>query len=179
MNPVARSDLNYSFNPYIQSFKSLADIQKSDPLEPGDIMMIWCQDIGELTSPLFDVASEKQKAALYGNPSNSIHLSIPCGDCPSENASKILQKWKEEGCIQRDPAPAIYVYYQYFSLPGDPCQYCRKGFICKIRIYDWEENVILRHENTMPGSVDEQVELLAATRLNASPTHGLYTDRGI
>ena len=28
----------------------------------------------------------------------------------------------------------------------------------------------------MPGSVDEQVALLAATRLNASPTHGLYSD---
>jgi uncharacterized protein (DUF1015 family) len=133
-------------------------------------------NIGELTSPLFDVASEKQKAELYRNPVNSIHLSIPCGDCPSENASKILHKWKEEGWIQRDPAPGIYVYYQYFKLPGDPCQYCRKGFISKIRIYDWKENVILRHENTMPGSVNEQVELLAATRLNASPTHGLYTD---
>ena len=29
----------------------------------------------------------------------------------------------------------------------------------------------------MPGSVNEQVELLAATRINVSPTHGLYTDQ--
>jgi uncharacterized protein (DUF1015 family) len=43
-------------------------------------------------------------------------------------------------------------------------------------LYDWDQTVILRHENTMPASVDEQVELLAATSLNASPTHGLYTD---
>jgi uncharacterized protein (DUF1015 family) len=132
--------------------------------------------IEELTSPLFDVASEKQKAALYGNPYNSIHLSIPCGECPSENASRILQQWRDDGCIQRDGEPGIYVYYQFFQLPGDPVQYCRKGFICKIRIYDWHEDVILRHENTMPRSVGEQVELLAATRLNVSPTHGLYTD---
>ena len=54
------------------------------------------KNIGELTSPLFDVASEKEKAALYGNPQNSIHLSIPCGECPSENASKILRQWKDE-----------------------------------------------------------------------------------
>jgi uncharacterized protein (DUF1015 family) len=134
------------------------------------------KNIGELTSPLFDVASEKEKAALYGNPQNSIHLSIPCGECPSEKASIILRQWKDNGCLQRDPDAAIYLYYQYFRLPGDPSRYCRKGFICKIRLYDWEQNVILRHENTMPGSVDEQVELLAATRLNASPTHGLYSD---
>ena len=134
------------------------------------------ENISDLTSPLFDVASEKQKAALYGNPYNSIHLSIPGGDCPSQNACKILQQWRDEGSIQRDLSPGVYVYFQHFRLAGDPTEYCRKGFICKIRVYDWNENIILRHENTMPRSVNEQVELLAATRLNVSPTHGLYTD---
>jgi len=132
--------------------------------------------IGELTSPLFDVATEKQKSVLYENPYNSIHLSIPSGDRPAENAGNLLKKWKKYGFIQRDTAPGIYVYYQYFRIAGDPRQYCRKGFICKIRIYDWQDKVILRHENTMPKSVNEQIELLAATRLNVSPTHGLYTD---
>lgn len=135
------------------------------------------KNIDHLTSPLFDVASEKQKAALYRNPYNSIHLSIPAGENPSENAARKLQKWRTEGSLLRDSAPGIYVYYQHFRLPGDPRQYCRKGFICKIRVYDWNQNVILRHENTMPGSVDEQVALLATTRLNVSPTHGLYTDK--
>jgi uncharacterized protein (DUF1015 family) len=134
------------------------------------------KDIGELTSPLFDVATEKQKSALYGNPYNSIHLSIPSGDRPAENAGKLLKSWKKYGCLQQDSDPGIYVYYQYFRMAGDSKQYCRKGFICKIRIYDWKEKVVLRHENTMPKSVKEQIELLAATRLNVSPTHGLYTD---
>ena len=71
--------------------------------------------IVELTSPLFDVASEKQKAALYGNPHNSIHLSIPYGAYPAANAARILQQWREEGCIQHDSDPGVYVYYQYFS----------------------------------------------------------------
>ena len=132
--------------------------------------------IGELTSPLFDVATEKQKSVLYENPHNSIHLSIPSGDRPAKNAGNLLKKWKKYGFIQRDTDPGIYVYYQYFRIAGDPRQYCRKGFICKIRIYDWQDKVILRHENTMPKSVNEQIELLAATRLNVSPTHGLYTD---
>ena len=134
------------------------------------------EDICELTSPLFDVATEKQKSALYCNPCNSIHLSIPAGDQPARNALEAFTKWQAEGTIRRDPEPGIYVYYQYYKLPGDPTEYCRKGFICKIRIYDWEENVIIRHENTMPGSVKDQVDLLATTRLNVSPTHGLYTD---
>jgi hypothetical protein len=35
--------------------------------------------IDDLTSPLFDVVSEKQRKALYQNPYNSIHLSVPQG----------------------------------------------------------------------------------------------------
>ncbi len=134
------------------------------------------EHIGELTSPLFDVASEKQRMALYNNPLNSIHLSIPRGEQPAKNAAAALAEWKRNNIIMRDGVPGIYVYYQYFSLPSDPVPYCRKGFICKIRIHDWQDNVILRHENTMNDAVDGQLELLAETRLNASPTHGLYTD---
>ncbi|MDQ3290195.1 MAG: DUF1015 family protein, partial [Bacteroidota bacterium] len=35
--------------------------------------------IQDLTSPLFDVVSNKQREALYLNPYNSIHLSVPQG----------------------------------------------------------------------------------------------------
>ncbi len=45
-----------------------------------------------------------------------------------------------------------------------------------IRIHDWDEKVILRHENTMPHSVNDRQAILASTELNVSPTHGLYTD---
>ena len=134
------------------------------------------ENIGELTSPLFDVASEKQREALYGNSLNSIHLSIPRGDQPAKNAAAALAEWKRNKIIIQDEVPGLYVYYQYFSLPSDPEAYCRKGFICKIRVHDWQENIILRHENVMDDAVDGQLELLAQTRLNASPTHGLYID---
>ena len=134
------------------------------------------ENIGELTSPLFDVASEKQRAALYANALNSIHLSNPRGSQPAKNAAAALAEWKRDNVIIRDEVPCIYVYYQYFSLPSDPELYCRKGFICKIRVHEWQDNVILRHENVMEHAVDGQLELLAETRLNASPTHGLYTD---
>ena len=134
------------------------------------------KNIGELTSPLFDVTAEKQREELYRNPLNSIHISVPMGDKPAQNAATVLKIWRQKKYIVKDDKPGIYVYYQYFKLPSDPQKYCRKGFICKIRVYDWEENVILRHENIMPEAVNAQRDLIAETRLNASPTHGLYTD---
>lgn len=134
------------------------------------------QQIDELTSPLFDVVSEKQRKALYQNPLNSIHLSVPEGPGASLRAKKLLHQWKEEGILVQDKLPAIYVYYQYFKLAGSPKEYCRKGFICNIRAYDWDEQVILRHENTIPKAVNDRIELLEQTELHVSPTHGLYTD---
>ncbi|MBC5773395.1 DUF1015 domain-containing protein [Pontibacter sp. KCTC 32443] len=132
--------------------------------------------IEDLTSPLFDVVSAKQREALYQNAYNSIHLSVPRGDQPAEAAAELLQQWKEKGVLEQDPLPGIYVYYQYFKLSGSDKEYCRKGFICHIKAYDWNELVLLRHENTIPSAVNDRIDLLAKTELNSSATHGLYTD---
>ena len=135
------------------------------------------KNIDQLTSPLFDVVSDKQRERLYQNEYNSIHLSVPKGNGNGAlNASKKLKDWKANGIIEQDALPGIYVYYQYFTLAGHEKEYCRKGFICNIKAYDWSENVILRHENTIPGSVNDRIEILNKTQLNVSPTHGLYTD---
>lgn len=134
------------------------------------------EQIDQLTSPLFDVVSLKQRQGLYQRPYNSIHLSVPQGNDPAAEASTLLSQWKSDGVIVQDALPAIYVYYQHFSLPGTDKQYCRKGFISNIRVYDWPEKMILRHESTMPHSVNDRLDLLDRTQLNVSPTHGLYTD---
>ncbi|OOG74949.1 DUF1015 domain-containing protein [Algoriphagus sp. A40] len=134
------------------------------------------QNLEELTAPLFDVVSPKQREVLYGNPLNSIHLSVPQGENPAENAGKILARWKSEGVIVQDNLPGIYVYYQYFRLPGDQVERCRKGFIAQIKAYDWEEKEILRHESTIVSAVNDRIDLLCASEIQASPTHGLYED---
>lgn len=146
------------------------------PLRAWRYNHIITQNLEAITSPLFDVVSEKQRKALYQNPHNSIHLSVPQEPNPSDRASKLLDEWKASGIIEQDKLPGIYVYYQYFKLPGSPQEFCRKGFISNIRVHHWDENVILRHENTIPKAVNDRIELLEKTELNVSPTHGLYTD---
>ncbi len=134
------------------------------------------RNIDSLTSPLFDVVSEKQRKALYKNPFNSIHLSVPLEPDAADRGASTLQQWKENGTLVQDALPGIYVYYQYFKFAGSSKEFCRKGIICNIRAYDWDENVILRHENTIPKAVNDREMLLEKTLLHASPTHGLYTD---
>jgi uncharacterized protein (DUF1015 family) len=134
------------------------------------------KNLEDLTAPLFDVVSEKQREILYQNPLNSIHLSVPQGQNPAENARLTLEKWKKGKILDQDPLPGIYVYYQYFRLPGDLEERCRKGFIAQIKAYDWEEKVILRHESTMASAVNDRIDLLEATAIQPSPTHGLFED---
>lgn len=146
------------------------------PLRAWRYMPAISKNIEAITSPLFDVVSEKQRKVLYKNPYNSIHLSVPQEPKAAERAANLLDEWKAKGIIEQDHLPGIYVYYQYFKITGSPQEFCRKGFICNIRTYHWDENVILRHENTIPKAVNDRIELLEKTELNVSPTHGLYTD---
>ncbi|PTB97547.1 DUF1015 domain-containing protein [Marivirga lumbricoides] len=132
--------------------------------------------IEQLTSPLFDVVSEKQREALYKQELNSIHLSVPKGPDASDHAAETLERWKKAGIVKQDMLPGIYVYYQYFNLPGSAKELVRKGFVCFIKAYNWEEKMILRHENTIPKSVNDRIEILEKTQLNVSATHGLYSD---
>jgi uncharacterized protein (DUF1015 family) len=130
----------------------------------------------ELTSPLFDVVSSKQREALYSNPINSIHLTVPVGENPCKKAESLLVDWKNKEFIVQDRIPGIYVYYQYFKFPGQEEETCRKGFIAQIRAYDWDEKIVLRHENTIAKAVNDRLDLLRATEFQPSPTHGLYED---
>ncbi|WP_317172265.1 DUF1015 domain-containing protein [Hymenobacter sp. BRD67] len=136
-------------------------------------------EIDAVVSPLFDVVSPRQREALYHHPLNSIHLSVPRAEAPLAPvpaAARRLARWQAEGVLRQDGLPGIYVYYQYFRLPGEARERCRKGFMCHIRAYDWAEGVVLRHENTLPAAVNDRAELLAELQFQTSATHGLYRD---
>jgi len=134
------------------------------------------ENLEKLTAPLFDVVSTKQRELLYQDPLNSIHLSVPQGDQGHLTAQNLLRKWKNTGVLEQDDVPGIYVYYQYFRLSGELEERCRKGFIAQIKATSWEEKKILRHENTIVSAVNDRVDLLEATEIQVSPTHGLYED---
>ena len=84
------------------------------------------EQLEKLTAPLFDVVTSKQRDLLYQNQLNSIHLSVPKGNNGLVAARKLLAQWKSQGILVQDDVPSIYVYFQYFRLPGDQEERCRK-----------------------------------------------------
>ncbi|HXA02988.1 MAG TPA: DUF1015 domain-containing protein, partial [Cytophagaceae bacterium] len=119
-------------------------------------------------------AETGEHTRLYRNPLNSIHLSVP--EKESTPLSELISAWKLKKIIEQDYLPGIYVYYQYFTLPASEKIHCQKGFICNIRLHEWEENQILKHEAVIPSSVNNRIEILENSEMNISPTHGLYSD---
>ncbi len=125
-------------------------------------------------SPLFDVASQKQIQELYKVPYNSIVLSLPKSH---ETAVNTLIQWKKDKILIQETFPAIYPYSQKFNLKNGDEFYTRKGFIAMVKMsLPYEPPSILLHEQTIPSSVEDRVNLLSKTLLNVSPTHGFYDD---
>jgi uncharacterized protein (DUF1015 family) len=127
-------------------------------------------------SPLFDVVSPEQLGQLYSLPNNSIHISVPLSD---DHVLEKWQSWKDTGVVRQDSMPAIYVYYQEFSLFGDEKKYVRKGFVSMIRIQEPAVPTgteLILHEGTISASVADRRRLLERLMLNTAPTHGLYED---
>ena len=135
--------------------------------------------IEDFTSPLFDVASERQIETLRKNSLNSIHLTLPTGPNPGQRAKETLARWKQDEVLVQDAQPAIYVYYQYFNLHNETKVHCRKGIIAMVKYPDVDDaNVdqILIHESTIKEAVEDRKVLLQETEICTSPTHGLYND---
>lgn len=125
-------------------------------------------------SPLFDVASKSQIEELYQIPFNSIVLSLPRSH---DEAVKTLYEWKKEKILVQEALPAIYPYSQKFNLKNGDEFYTRKGFIAMVKMnLSNESPSIILHEQTIPSSVQDRVNLLSKTLLNVSPTHGFYDD---
>lgn len=56
------------------------------------------ENLEELTAPLFDVVSPRQRELLYSNPLNSIHLSVPQGENP---AKKMQRRYSPNGSLPK------------------------------------------------------------------------------
>ena len=106
----------YSCNAY-QALDQLATItiNFAEPMAEIRPFRAWrynpalLKNIGELTSPLFDVATVREREELYCNPLNSIHLSIPRGDKPAKNAATVFNEWQQKNYIVQDEQAGIYV----------------------------------------------------------------------
>ena len=134
-------------------------------------------DPGLLLAPPYDVVTPREQAELQArSPYNVIRLILPEEADRGAAAARTLREWVEHGLLVPDPAPAVYLYSQRFSLP-DGTSRRRDGLLCRLRLEEFSTGVVLPHERTLPGPKADRLAILRATGANLSPIFGLYAAR--
>lgn len=135
-------------------------------------------DLAAVTSPPYDVIDPDSASHLESlDPHNVVRLILPrdgVADGPSRyaQARTAIDEWTAEGVLRRDEEPALYVYEQ--SAPG----ILQRGVLAAVALRDPADQVILPHEDVMPGPVADRLELMRATSANLEPILLVYDGGG-
>jgi uncharacterized protein (DUF1015 family) len=138
--------------------------------------------LDELLTPPYDVISPAQQAAFYDrHPHNVVRLELtrdePGDDIRSNRyarAAATLADWQQSGVLRQEPAPAIYLLRQRYTLPDGQAA-TRSGLIFRLRLAPWGDG-ILPHERTFPAAKADRLALTIATGAQCSPIFLLYSD---
>ena len=135
-------------------------------------------NIQELVCPPYDIISPQEREALLEkNPYNMVRLELPTGEDPYAGAKGVLDSWLEKEILKRDMAQALYIYEEEFLDGVDHGETRKlKGFICRVRVEDFANGVVLPHEETLSKAKEDRLNLMKATNCNFSQIYSLYRD---
>jgi len=151
----------------------MADVQ---PLRALHYDLRAAGPLGNLLSPPYDVIDPELRERLAArSPYNAVHVDLPVGEDPYEQAGELLQTWQMHGALVRDREPALWLLEQDYTAPGGD-RHLRRGFLARVRVEDYGPGRIRPHERTHPGPKEDRLRLTRATRANLSPIFALYSD---
>ena len=122
-------------------------------------------DLGSVISPPYDVLDADIVRDLEAaNRHNIVRLILARGyERPYLAVRKRLGRWREKALLRPDTAAGLYVY-QYVA---DGVSV--RGLIGVVALRGEAERVILPHEHTMPGPVEDRTALMRTTETNLEP----------
>jgi uncharacterized protein (DUF1015 family) len=154
----------YPFQPYRYS-------EKAGPL--GDL----------ITQPYDKITPAMQSAYLAKSPYNLVRVILgprQPEDSATNNtytrASAFLNEWIASGILARESEPAVFPYFQEFTVPDTGERMVRKGFIGLGAVEDYSAKIVHRHEQTLSGPKKDRLELLRHTHAHFGQLFMLYPD---
>ena len=138
---------------------------------------------GVVSSPSYDSASrELSTSEIMKNPFSYLHVVKPYLHFKGEKKNpekhfplglEYLQKFKNEGILIKDKKPAYYIYR---LIKGSTAY---TGLIAAASVDDYNNNVILKHENTLTEKQNELAEHISIFNGLGNPVLLTYPDNGI
>jgi uncharacterized protein (DUF1015 family) len=140
-----------------------------DPAIAGPLKLV--------TAPPYDVINDvRRKEFLAASEFSVVHLDLAEGsDDPAHprsryaRAAQLLADWQLRGALVRSPHPSFWVYEMRWGSQSDETRI--RGLICAMELEEWGGTVI-PHEQTMPGPVEDRLQLLRAIRTHLSAVYG-------
>lgn len=142
------------------------------------------KDIAQVLCPPYDVINPLMQQELYQQ-SDVNFVRIEYGrefplDKDSDNkytrAADTLKKWLEQGTLQFDEQPAIYLHDHHFTYHNK--SYRRRSITCMVKLEEWEKMVVRPHEGTISKAKGDRLSMLWSVQANTSPILALYQDSG-
>lgn len=125
--------------------------------------------------PPYDIISpDERKALINKSVFNLVTLEKPEGENKYIEARHTLESWIKNGVVAYDDSDSVYLYRVSFVYGGKDYHY--DGIIALCKAYNFEEKVVLPHENTLSGAKEDRFRLLLATRTSFSSVYSLYED---
>jgi len=139
-------------------------------------------DLSEVICPPFDTITPQLLEELYSvNEHNFVRLEA-ARELPQDSATDnkytrsaaTLERWLEQGILEVDPAPAIYLHDHYFMHRGK--EHRRRAIVARVRLEEWEKKVVRPHEGILAEARDDRLKLLGSLNANTSPVLAMYQD---
>ncbi len=133
----------------------------------------------DVVGPPEDVPSPEQaKAIVDGHPYHAVRLEMSDpgpGEC-FDRSSHLFRTWLQNGILDQSEHPAFYVHEHGFDFGGQ--RLVRRGVFAALQLADYDERIVLPHENTLPHNVEIRTELLRSVKANLSSVYTLIEDHG-
>ena len=133
-----------------------------------------------LVAPPYDVVDEPMRARLQArSPCNVVAIDLPQPTAAQPDryaaAAETLARWRAEGVVVADRAPALWALTQDYVGP-DGAARTRRAVLAAVRVEPYGAGRIRPHERTHPGPKQDRLALTRATRANLSPIFSLCSD---
>jgi uncharacterized protein (DUF1015 family) len=92
------------------------------------------------------------------------------------NAGATLRKWIDGKVLQQAARPAIYPYYQEYTIEGE--SRLQRGFIALLDLKD-SGSAIIPHEQTLAAPKQDRLQLMRSIEANEDLIYMLYSDKAL
>ncbi len=132
-------------------------------------------NIADCVCPPYDIVTPQMYGELCARSEyNLIRLGLPQGENGYAESAELLKRFTAEGVLKKDDKPGYYIYEEEFVHDGKT--YVFDGLVCLCRTYDYSENVVKPHEETLSKAKKDRFELMKTTFCNFSSVYSLFED---